>query len=149
MPQPAEIRTKCLELAQDLVNDYYEKSCERAKNQSLVTGDNSSYTAPTDNRKTQVNSVADSLFAWYAGKSDSDVAIQVLESSYELADDIWQKQVSNRIYAHVFPLSTDGSVEDDIVDTRTSYTLPADNRVSDTLEIAEARYTYIQTSKVS
>lgn len=145
MPQPTEARTKCIELAQNLVNDFYDKTCARAKNQAMVGGDHTSYTAPTDNRKAQINSTADELFAWYTGKADQDVALQILETSYNLADDMWQTQVHNRVFANVYPLSTDGSVEEGIVETRTSYVLPTDDRLVDTIEIAEARYKYIQT----
>ena len=145
MPQPTLARTKCIELAQSLVNDFYDKTCSRSMNEAIIGGDNTGYTAPTDNRKAQINSIADTLFTWYTGKADLEAALQILETSYNLADDIWQKRVHNRVYANVYPLSTDGSVEDGIVETRTSYVLPTDNRVVDTLEIAEARYLYIQT----
>ena len=149
MPQPSEARTKCVELAQQLVNDYYEKSVEQAKNKSVSGSGNTTYAAPVDTRATDVHSVADELYSWYSSKSDEDAALAILETSFNLADEIWQQAVDNVIYKHVFPLGTDGDIDDDIAVTRSNYTLPTDNRVADTKTIADARYKYIMTGKTS
>ena len=102
MPQPSEARTKCVELAQQLVNDYYEKSVEQAKNKSVSGGGNTTYAAPVDNRATDVHSVADELYSWYTSKSDEDAALAILEGR-----SLHQKHQLNLIQLHHYNHSID------------------------------------------
>jgi hypothetical protein len=130
-----QVREELLKLAQELVNDRFEKDVARLQNDAQLTQGSGQYTLPTDNRAVEAQRIARDWFDVYAPRG-GDAMLNALKEAYELADQQYQDAVEVRVFNAI--KYTDETKT--VVSTRAAYTLPTDRRETDTAAYAVSYY---------
>lgn len=134
-----QVRTELFKLAIELVNDRYEKQVEKLVNDAEIVGPSGTYTAPTDTRVDDAQTITRDWFTFYSTTGGDDM-LESMKQAYSLADQKYQDIVSQLRFNAIKYDATGTEVR-----SRAPYDLPDDNRAAETKTSAQLFYDMLTT----